>query len=193
MEVTWIVLVLTVFQSEAASLQGRKAGHLTGEVVAIYECPDFEGNSFRFGRNLTRLKGPNGEFGASTSFDVLRGTKSITKGNIRFEFCSQGVTKICENYSNWRIGKDGCALWTNKFTMWNKFVDTIHPRFECPFREGHYVVTNATLDVRKLELIAVEDREWIATVQAYGDKEEPWVCAVFHVKLYRTGRRRAPL
>ncbi|XP_034248435.1 uncharacterized protein LOC117649637 [Thrips palmi] len=116
----------------------------------------------------------------------------MTRGNIRFDFCSQGVTKTCENYLNWRFGKDGCDLWTSKLTLWNKFVDAIQPSFVCPFHPGHYTITNITLDAKKMEMIPVEDREWFVTLQAYGDNEQPWMCTVFDVKLFRTGRRRGP-
>lgn len=62
------------------------------------------------------------------------------------------------------------------------------------FCQGHYKVSNLTLNMKALEVVPLdlENREWNVTLQAWDAKEEPWMCFNFVFKIFRTGRSRVP-
>ncbi|KAJ1523196.1 hypothetical protein ONE63_001083 [Megalurothrips usitatus] len=151
-------------------------------------CKDFVDNAMYIYPNFTQTRRPNGEYLVSASFNVSRPSETVTKAIVQLDYCTQHVGKTCEHFQTWRFGRESCSIWQSKNTMWSGFIDAIKPHYSCPFKAGHYVANNGSLDGRMLNLFPfpLEDKEWNATVNVYDDNNNHWLCGYLVVKMQRS-------
>ncbi|KAJ1531414.1 hypothetical protein ONE63_000095 [Megalurothrips usitatus] len=84
--------------------------------------------------NVSQIRTASGEYYVSGSFNISRASRVVTKAIVTLDYCSQNVGKRCEHFQTWRYGSDSCSLWQSKNTIWTQFVDSVQPRYTCPFQ-----------------------------------------------------------
>lgn len=150
-------------------------------------CPGVQPITFQLIFNTSDVEG-------QTQFSGVLDVRKNVSGSLELaiEACYCITTKTCVKLPS-QVVLDACHHLNDPKAFFAGFINSIQPKFECPFKAGRYVVPKATVNLSSFSFVPILASTWTMTIKllsVIGSQKILAFCSIIEYKVAANTKNR---
>ncbi|XP_034253879.1 uncharacterized protein LOC117652832 [Thrips palmi] len=158
------------------------------KIHGVWPCPN-KNHFLRFGAIKIVAHDDGSEYVDIPNATLDTDINSISKVLIRIHRCIGTVSETtCEYFNSFTWTTALCQLIKIKGVFWTPLKESIHPKAECPIKQGHYEVINGSTNYDQMGDIlgsGLEKFVWRGDLEIFNERGDLAACSLIHSEFRR--------